>query len=195
MYNYMQETDESLVKLYEQGNDQAFDELLARYQSKVYSYILFIVHDEDRANDVFQETFVKAIVRIRSHKYNECGKFGPWLMRIAHNLIIDSFRIGQAAQMVSGDEEGSTVFNDPTLCDASIEQQMFAEQTYYELEQMVSALPEPQQEVVRLRFYENKSFREIAEMTGCSINTALGRMRYAVINLRKMALHRDLTVS
>ena len=195
MYNYKQETDEALVSLYEQGNDQAFDELLSRHQSKVYSYILFIVHDEERANDIFQETFIKAIVRIRSHKYSECGKFGSWLLRIAHNLIIDTFRLNQSVQMVSGDEEGSTVFNDPALSDASIEWQMLTEQTYSDLEQMVIALPEPQQEVVRLRFYENKSFKEIAEITNCSINTALGRMRYAVLNLRKMAVHRDLTLA
>lgn len=195
MYNYKQETDEALVSLYEQGNDQAFDELLSRHQSKVFSYILFIVHDEEKANDIFQETFIKAIVRIRSHKYNECGKFGSWLIRIAHNLIIDSYRLGQTAQMVSGDEKGSTVFNDQNLSDACFELQMLNEQTYQELEQMVSALPASQQEVVRLRFYENKSFKEIADITNCSINTALGRMRYAVLNLRKMAVRRDLTLA
>lgn len=194
MYNYKQETDEALVSLYEQGNDQAFDELLVRYQSKVYSYILFIVHDEENANDIFQDTFIKAIVRIRSHKYCEYGKFGPWLLRIAHNLIIDTYRVGHAVQMVSGDEEGSTVFNDQSLSDASVELQMLNEQTYQDLERMVAALPEPQQEVVRLRFYENKSFKEIAEITHCGINTALGRMRYAVLNLRKMALRYDLTL-
>lgn len=194
MYNYKQETDETLVRLYEQGNDQAFDELLDRHQAKIYSYILFIVHDEERANDLFQDTFVKAIVRIRSHKYTERGKFSAWLLRIAHNLIIDSFRVEQAVQMVSGDAEGSTVFNDQQLSDASFELQMLSEQTYVELEQMVAALPEPQQEVVRLRFYQNKTFKEIAQITNCSINTALGRMHYAVLNLRKMALRHDLTL-
>ena len=128
MYNYQQETDERLVSLYEQGNDHAFDELLARYQSKVYSYILFIVHDEERANDLLQDTFIKVIVRIRSHKYVESGKFGSWLLRIAHNLVIDSFRVDQAAPMVSGDEEGSKVFNDPTLSDNSYEMQRAMEQ-------------------------------------------------------------------
>ena len=195
MYNFKNETDEVLVSLYENGNDQAFDELLDRYQSKVYSYILFVVHNEDVANDIFQETFIKAIVRIRSHKYVECGKFQSWLLRIAHNLIIDQFRQEQTVQVVSGDEEGCTVFNDQNLCDASIELTMLMEQTFVDIEQMVAALPETQKEVVRLRFYENKSFKEIAQITNCSINTALGRMRYAVMNLRKMALHKDLTWS
>ena len=194
MYNYQQETDERLVSLYEQGNDQAFDELLARYQSKVYSYILFIVHDEERANDLLQDTFIKVIVRIRSHKYVESGKFGSWLLRIAHNLVIDSFRVDQAAPMVRGDEEGCKVFNDPALSDNSYEAQHAMEQVYVELEHMLDRLPGSQQEVGRLRFYQNKSFKEIAELTNCSINTALGRMRYAVLNLRKMAVHHDLTV-
>ena len=194
MQKYLLESDEELVRLYEAGDDSAFDVLLERHQSKVFNYILCMVHDEDRANDLFQEVFIKAITRIRSHRYVESGKFGSWLLRIAHNLIIDTFRIDKVFQTVSTDEEGSKVFADALLLEASHEQKMLSEQTYTEVQELMNRLPDSQREVVRMRFYEGLSFKEIAEKTHCSINTALGRMRYAVLNLRKMAAGRDLTV-
>ena len=195
MNTYCQASDDVLVSLYENGDDQAFDVLLERYQQKVYNYILCMVCDEDRANDMFQEVFFKAITRIRSHRYVESGHFGSWLMRIAHNLAIDSFRQDKNMQMVSGDEEHAPYFNDPSLSEGSIESQLLTDQTFADLREMVRRLPEPQREVVRLRFYEGMSFKEIAAATNCSINTALGRMRYAVLNLRKMSVGRDMTIA
>lgn len=190
------ESDEVLVKLYEEGNDAAFDVLLERHQSHVFNYILGSVHDEDLANDLFQEVFIKAITRIRSHRYVESGRFLSWVMRIAHNLIIDTFRRSQTFPTISGDDpEGPMVFNNPDLSDTNIENRLVTEQTYSDLAEMVSRLPEAQREVLNMRLYENLSFKEIAAKTNCSINTALGRMHYAVTNLRKMAAGRDLTIA
>lgn len=194
MQTYERETDEVLVRLYEEGNDAAFDVLLARHQQKLFAYIISLVRDEDKANDLFQEVFIKAITRIRSHKYVESGRFLQWLMRIAHNLIIDLFRHEQTYNFVSADEQGSTLINSMSLSDASAEHRIVNEQTYADLQEMIYRLPQPQQEVVRMRIYENRSFKEIAAMTNCSINTALGRMHYAVNNLRRMAAQCDLTL-
>ncbi|MBR0201926.1 MAG: sigma-70 family RNA polymerase sigma factor [Bacteroidaceae bacterium] len=194
MRTYQQETDDTLVRLYENGNDEAFDELLSRYQLKIFNYLLYLVHDEEIANDLFQETFTKAIMRIRTHRYTESGKFGQWLICIAHNLFIDLYRKGSHGFTVGGDE-AAKIWTTLDLRDTNIEDELHNEQTYTDLLAMIKSLPEPQQEIIRLRFYENKSFREIAELTHCSINTALGRARYAVLNLRKMAAHCDLTLS
>ncbi|MBR1682621.1 MAG: sigma-70 family RNA polymerase sigma factor [Bacteroidaceae bacterium] len=188
------EADANLVKLYEEGNDEAFDILLERYQAAVYGYILSIVHDSDAANDVFQDTFVRVITQIRDHRYTENGKFSSWVMRIAHNLIIDSTRQRRPFVDIASDTEKERVMNGAKLMTGNKEMELHNEQTYRTLGEMVSRLPEAQQEVVRLRMYEHLSFKEIAEKTHCSINTALGRMRYATINLRKMSATRDLTL-
>ncbi len=192
MQNLSQATDEQLVSLYEQGNDAAFDQLLARYQQKLYSYILSYVRDEDIANDIFQEVFIKAITHIRSHKYVDKGRFLQWLMRMAHNMMIDLFRHQQTFPMVRTEEQGSELRNNIHHSDDSIEESIVKEQTLAEIEQLITLLPQPQQEIVRLRIYDNMPFKQIAELKGCSINTALGRMRYAVLNLRRMAANRDL---
>lgn len=194
MQNLRNETDEVLVKLYEDGNDNAFDILLERHQQVLFNYILAIIHDEDLANDIFQETFYKVITNIRSHRYTENGKFQAWVMRIARNLVIDSVRHSRPIIDIPDDTERDRILNDPTLVVGNVETTYHNEQTLSDLEKMISLLPEPQQEVVRMRIYENLSFKEIAELTNCSINTALGRMRYAVINLRKMAARHDLTL-
>ena len=187
------EKDGVLVKLYEEGNDAAFDVLLARYQRAVFGYICSMVHDEDQANDIFQDTFIKVIMQIRGHHYVDNGKFSSWVMRIAHNLMIDGTRQRRPFVDIADPAEKERVLNDPTLVVGNVEMDYHNEQTYQTLNKMVARLPEVQQEVVRMRMYEHLSFKEIAEKTHCSINTALGRMRYAIINLRKMSAHHDLT--
>lgn len=195
MHTLNLETDEQLVRLYEEGNDVAFDILLERYQKPVYGYILTLVCDTDKADDIFQETFFKAIHSIRSHHYVDSGKFQAWLMRIAHNLIADTHRRQTPIVEVKDDKERHRVLEgNVTMAVGSAEDELHNAQTYSDLTKMIAHLPAPQQEVVRLRIYENRSFKEIADLTQCSINTALGRMRYAVLNLRRMAAKRDLTV-
>ncbi|MBQ9285303.1 MAG: sigma-70 family RNA polymerase sigma factor [Bacteroidaceae bacterium] len=194
MQNLMKETDERLIRLYENGNDAAFDALLERYQQSLYAYILAIVHDEDRANDFFQETFYKAITYIRSHRYTDNGKFFAWLMRIARNLIIDSVRHNKPMVDVVTDDGSAALQNTVSLSVGTVETDFHNEQTISDLTEMIARLPQNQQEIIRMRIYEDLSFKEIAALTNCSINTALGRMRYAIINLRKMAVGKDLTL-
>lgn len=184
--------DEQLVKLYAEGNNSAFDVLLERHQSKLFSYICFTVHNRDVADDIFQETFVKAIVTIQQRRYVETGKFLAWLIRIAHNLIIDFFRQERNENLVSNDETEVDLFNDMRLADTNREMQLVTEQTLDDVKMLMERLPASQREVVYMRFYQELSFKEIAEITGVSINTALGRMRYALLNLRRMATKRDL---
>lgn len=185
-------TDEQLVKMYAQGNNEAFDVLLIRHQSKVFSYICFVVHNRDVADDIFQETFVKAIVTIQQGRYVESGKFVAWLIRIAHNLIIDYFRQERNANLISNDDSEVDLFNDEKLSDPNIEMQIVSEQTLDDVKLLMEHLPANQREVVYMRYYQELSFKEIAEITGVSINTALGRMRYALLNLRRMATKRHL---
>ena len=187
MQTLIQKTDEVLVRLYEEGNDAAFDTLLDRYQKTLYGYILTLVCDTDKADDIFQDTFFKAIHYIRSHRYVDSGKFQAWLMRIAHNLIADTHRRQAPIVEVKDDKERQRILEgNNTMAVGSVEDEFHNTQTYSDLTQMIARLPEPQQEVVRMRIYENRSFKEIADLTRCSINTALGRMRYALINLRKI---------
>lgn len=186
MNNINTMTDHELVTLYENGNDNAFDILLARHQEYVYSYILFLVRKREDADDIFQETFTRAITAIRKHRYQSTGKFNAWLIRIAHNLAIDHARSCTADLYSSRDAFSSNVLNNLKYSEKCQESQIIEQQNLDTLKQMLSYLPENQQEIVFLRFYEDLSFREIAEQKGISINTALGRMRYALINLRKM---------
>ena len=169
MAHYQGMTDEQLVKAYAQGSNEAFDTLLKRHQNKVFNYILRVVKNEDVANDIFQETFVKAILTIKQGRYTENGKFPAWISRIAHNLIIK--------------------------CDATIVDIIIADQITNDVKALICELPELQQEVLRMRYYSNLSFKEIAEKTGVSINTALGRMRYAIINLRRIAKEKQVVLS
>ena len=184
--------DEQLVEMYAKGDNSAFDVLLSRYQQKLYSYILFLVHNEDTANDLFQETFVKAIVTIQQGRYVESGKFSAWLTRIAHNLIIDKYRQDKNANLISNDNDECDIFNNAALSDITVEMKIIKEQSLADVERLVKELPAVQQEVVYMRFYQNLSFKEIAEATGVSINTALGRMRYGLINLRRMVEERGI---
>ena len=189
------ESDEVLVKLYENGNDEAFDVLLDRYQKTIYGFILTLVCDVTVADDIFQETFYKAIVCIRSHRYTETGRFQSWLIRIANNLIVDRHRHRAPIIDTPTSQDQDRLFNREELADGSIEDTFHNDQTVKDIRKMISLLPEPQQEVVRLRIYEKKSFKEIADITHCSINTALGRMRYATINLRRMAARNKMDLT
>ncbi|MDX9748099.1 MAG: sigma-70 family RNA polymerase sigma factor [Paludibacter sp.] len=184
--------DEQLVGLYEQGNNTAFEVLLTRYRSRVYSYIFQIVRDRELTEDIFQDTFIKAIVTIQQGRYFESGKFLGWINRIAHNLIIDHFRKEKNENTISADAFEYDIVNNSKLSDLSIEDIMSNEQVLCDVVRMVDFLPEVQQEVVRMRFFEELSFKEIAEKTNVSINTALGRMRYALLNMRKMASEKDV---
>ena len=187
--------DEQLVEMYAKGDNSAFDVLLSRYQQKLYSYILFLVHNEDTANDLFQETFVKAIVTIQQGRYVESGKFSAWLTRIAHNLIIDKYRQDKNANLISNDNDECDIFNNAALSDITVEMKIIKEQSLADVERLVKELPAVQQEVVYMRFYQNLSFKEIAEATGVSMNTALGRMRYGLINLRRMVEERGIVLT
>lgn len=188
-------TDEELALSYVRGNNQAFDLLLFRNQSKLFSYILFVVHEQDLANDIFQETFVKVITKLQEGRYIDSGKFSAWIMRIAHNVIMDWYRDNRAKNIVetSDDNDLSNVTgNDMT--DFNIEDRYVNEQVLRDVKKMMNLLPPTQREIVFMRFYQEMSFKEIAETTGVSINTALGRMRYAILNMRRMARKNKLSL-
>lgn len=187
-------TDHELVELYENGNDSAFDILLERHQSYIYSYILFLVKDSDVANDFFQETFSRAIVAIRTHRYQTNGKFSAWLIRIAHNLIVDKSRESEATYTVRENQVKPKVLNSLRLSEATREDEIIDHQRRESIRHLLDYLPEPQREVIMMRFYDDLSFKEIAEMTGVSINTSLGRMRYALINLRKLIQEKRISL-
>lgn len=188
-------TDDQLVAAYAKGDNEAFDTLLNRHQSNIYSYILRLVKDEDIANDIFQETFVKAIMTIKQNRYAGDGKFAAWLTRIAHNLVIDSFRQDKALNFVSTDNEDVNVLNRRELSEGTVEDFIIDSQILDDVQQLVQTLPDDQRAVVEMRYYQDLSFKEIAERTGVCINTALGRMRYAIINMRKRAKEADMVLA
>ena len=188
-------TDEELVVCYAQGNNAAFDTLLSRYKSSVYSYIYYIVQDKELAEDIFQETFVKVIVTIKQGGYTENGKFKAWIMRIAHNLVIDSFRQERSENTISNDEVEVDLFNNRDLCEETIEDSLVRRQVLSDVRKLVKHLPDNQREVLEMRYYQDLSFKEIADLTGVSINTALGRMRYAILNMRRMAEENHMELS
>ena len=194
MKNLNSLTDDMLVALYSKGENKAFDELLSRYQDKLFNYIYFVVHNQELAEDIFQETFVKAIVTIQQGRYTADGKFSAWITRIAHNLVIDSFRQERNENTVSNEEGEIDLFNNAELCDDNIEMQMVNDQTLNDVRRLVDALPDNQREVVYMRYYQDLSFKEIADITGVSINTALGRMRYAILNMRRIAQEKDIVL-
>ncbi|XOV92522.1 MAG: RNA polymerase sigma factor [Bacteroidota bacterium] len=177
-------TDGKLLSQYKNGNEEAFAELLNRHQDRVFTTIYLIVKDRYQAEDLMQDVFIKAIKTIKSGKYNEEGKFLPWILRIAHNLAIDHFR-KQKRYPVIITEDGSNIFNTMEFSERPIEDDHIKQDTYNLLKKYIQELPEAQKEVLVMRHYMQMSFQEIAEATGVSINTALGRMRYALINLQK----------
>lgn len=195
MNTFKMMTDEELVVLYANGNNAAFDVLLNRHQSSIYSYIYFVVRNKDLAEDIFQETFVKVIMTIKQGRYTDNGKFKAWIMRIAHNLIIDSFRQERSENTVSNDEVEVDLFNNIKLCDSTIEDHLIKCQVLSDVKKLVDFLPDIQKEVLKMRYYQGLSFKEIADQTGVSINTALGRMRYAILNMRRMAKESHMELS
>ncbi len=188
-------TDEQLVKTYVEGNNEAFDALLLRHQSKLFSYIMRIVRNRDIADDIFQETFVKIIMMLKQGRYTENGKFSAWLHRIAHNLIIDYYRQERVENTVSTDDSETDMLNRRDLCDTNVEDWLVENQIHADVRRLINALPEPQREVLTMRYYQDMSFKEIAEATGVSINTALGRMRYALLNMRRMAAKHNIQLT
>lgn len=188
-------TDEQLVRMYLDGNNAAFDTLLQRHQAKLYSYILRIVKNEEIANDIFQDTFIKIIMTLKQGRYTENGKFGAWLTRIAHNLIIDFYRQEKSENSVSTDDDTTNLLNRRDLCEENIEDLLINDQIRADVRKIIDALPDPQREVVMMRYYNDMSFKEIADVTGVSINTALGRMRYALMNMRRIAEENNIVLS
>ena len=180
-------TDEELAMSYVSGNNKAFDLLLERNQSRLFSYILFIVHDRSMAEDLFQETFVKIISKLHEGKYSSSGKFVSWMLRIAHNAVMDWYRRQKNEKTMEVYNENDLYGDSTSVLDANIENHFVKEQVLRDVQRMMNLLPITQREVVFMRFYQNLSFKEIAELCNVSINTALGRMRYAVMNMRRMA--------
>lgn len=180
-------TDEELALRYVAGNNRAFDELLRRNQSQLFTYILFVVRDRHVADDVFQETFVRAISKLQNNAYRANGKFGAWLTRIAHNVMIDLFRSQKNKNIISIEDDTLTQLSARALLANNIEAECINAQVLTDVKRMVDLLPPVQREVVFMRFYQQMPFKEIAERTNVSINTSLGRLHYAIRNLRKMA--------
>lgn len=195
MVNMSSMNDDQLVKAYAQGNNEAFDTLLSRHQERVYNYIVRIVRNEDVANDIFQDTFVKAITNIRRGRYTDSGKFPAWISRIAHNLIIDYFRQEKSENLQSCDIDEVDLLNRKDLSEATVEDLLITEQIHDDVRMLIDDLPEAQREVLLMRYYRNMSFKEIAEATGVSINTALGRMRYAILNMRRIASEKGIVLN
>ncbi len=186
-------TDNELIQSFQEGNTRAFDALLDRHQERIYNTILFMVKDSYLAEDLIQEIFIKIIDNLKQRKYNEEGKFLPWALRISHNFCVDHFRKVKRTPTIktSDDQDLFEVINHS---DHSADYKMTRKQTHQDIQQLVDLLPEEQREIIVLRHYANLSFKEIATMTNCSINTALGRMRYGLINLRKMMNERGMTM-
>ncbi|MBR4275567.1 MAG: sigma-70 family RNA polymerase sigma factor [Prevotella sp.] len=188
MKKLSQMTDEELAMEYVEGNNHAFDELLGRTQQGIYSYIIFIVKNQEVANDIFQETFLKAITNLQMRRYTPTGKFNAWMIRIAHNAIMDWYRRQKTRQIIDAEDDFDiAAMSDNDLMETSREDLLANAQVLSDVKMMIDYLPDTQREVVRMRYYENLSFKEIAEKTGVSINTSLGRMRYALINMRRLA--------
>jgi RNA polymerase sigma-70 factor (ECF subfamily) len=194
MENLKQMTDDKLVSLYMEGNNSAFDVLLNRHKDRLYNYIYFLVRSREVTEDIFQETFVKAIVTLQQGRYQDDGKFSAWITRIAHNLVIDQFRVERNENLVSNDETDFDILNDAKLSEGTVENRMVNEQVLKDGRALIDELPDCQREVVFMRYYQDMSFKDIAEITGVSINTALGRMRYAVLNMRRIAAEKSISL-
>jgi RNA polymerase sigma-70 factor (ECF subfamily) len=195
MFNAEVLNDNELVQRYVNGDHHSIEILINRHKNRVYSYILLIVKNQDLAEDIFQDTFIKVIRSLKYGRYTENGKFISWVLRISHNLIIDHFRKEKLNGTIPSSSCENDVFNSQKLSDENIEDQMVMEQILFEVKELIKELPEDQQQVIRMRHYMGLSFKEIAELTGVSINTALGRMRYALINLRKLIKEKNLTLT
>ena len=194
MYN---NSDEFLIKQFRKGNSKCFDQLLDRYKQRVFSYIFQMVKDHDNTNDIFQEVFIKVIRSLKKDTYNHEGKFLSWILRIAHNQVIDYFRKDSKMPLAgrSNSNEDYDVFDHIKLEEKSVEDVMIDLQITKDIRLLIEELPKEQMEVVKMRYFLEMSFKDIADKTGVSINTSLGRMRYALINLRKLVTERKLILS
>ena len=188
-------SDRELIERYQDGDVHSFELLIGRYQKQVYSYILTLVKDKQLADDVFQDTFVKVIQTIKSKSYKDDGRFVQFAMRIAHNLVIDHFRKENRIPTVESSSEDYNYIDNVPITDHSVEQGMIVDQVHSDLHRMIAFLPDEQREVLRMRIFDDMSFKDIADITNVSINTALGRMRYALINLRKMMVANNMTLT
>jgi len=193
--NVHNQEDYVLVKDFIAGNEACIEELIRRHKDRVYTYILLIVKNSQLAEDIFQDTFIKVIKSLRRGKYQDKGKFLSWVLRIAHNLIIDHYRKQKLMRTVSNDDSDYDLLNNHKLADATIEDNLVHDQVMNDVKRLIATLPEDQRQVVYLRHYCGLSFKEIADQTGVSINTALGRMRYALINMRKMIKEKNLSLT
>ena len=188
-------SDDQLISLYVDGKNEAFDELLERHKDRIFMYIYHSVKNEDLANDLFQDTFVKAITTIKQGRYVENGHFAAWVSRIAHNLIIDYFRQVKNENLQSTDDDESNILNRKELSQSTIEDDMVASQIHTDVRRLIRTLPASQRQVLVMRYYKNMSFKEIADTTGVSIITALGRMRYAILNMRRLAEEHNIVLT
>jgi len=188
-------TDYELVKEFVAGSQESIELLIKRHKSKVYTYIVLIVKKEQLAEDIFQDTFIKVINSLKAGKYQDNGRFLSWVIRISHNLIIDHFRKEKQLNTISNDNYEADLFNSHNFSDKNIEDLLIQDQIEIDIKKLINQLPEDQKEVILLRHYGELSFKEIAEQTNVSINTALGRMRYALINLRKLIEKHDISLT
>jgi RNA polymerase sigma factor (sigma-70 family) len=188
-------SDYELIVKFVNGDEEAVEELIHRHKNKVFTYIYFTVKKQHLAEDLFQDTFVKVIKSLQEGKYQENGKFVSWVMRIAHNLIIDHYRREKQLCTCSNNDYEMDLFNSPKYSEDTIEQTMVSNQIMQDVRKLIDELPPDQKEIILLRHYGNLSFKEIAEQTNVSINTALGRMRYALINMRKLIKEHDISLS
>lgn len=195
MFRLNELNDNELVQRFIDGDQNSLEILIYRHKNRVYSYILLIVKNQELAEDIFQETFIKVIRSLKRGKYVENGKFISWVLRISHNLIIDHFRKEKLQGTVSNDSLEVDVFNSQRFSEDTIEDQLVTSQILKEVKELVKELPEDQQQVIYMRHYMDMSFKEIADQTGVSINTALGRMRYALINLRKLIREKNIVLT
>jgi RNA polymerase sigma-70 factor (ECF subfamily) len=196
MNNYESMSDEKLALRYIDGDNKAFDVLLTRNQSKLFSYIMFVVRDEEIANDIFQDTFLKVITKLQEGKYTDSGKFYYWITRIAHNIIMDKYRMQQNEHIIEPTEDNNlSNIKSASVLDTYRESEIINEQIMEDVKNIMNALPAVQREVVYMRFYQDMSFKEIADATGVGINTSLGRMRYAILNMRRMAQKHDISLN
>jgi len=187
-------SDQELINAFISGKNTCINEIITRHQSRVLGYIIVSVKDRDIANDIFQDTFIKVVNKLKVGAYNEQGKFVPWVLRIAHNLIIDHYRKTSRVKLVRSTDEYD-IFNQLPFYDSNIEEEIMTKQTHDKIRELVELLPQSQREVLKMRHYQEMNFKDIADSTNVSINTALGRMRYAIINLRKMVDEHGISLS
>ena len=187
-------SDQALLEMYQQGNREAVSQLLERHARRVRDYVRMLVKDNDVADDLTQEVLIKVVKVLDEGRYTDKGRFQPWLLRIAHNRVLDYFRAQKQVKTVSESSAGFDILGSKNFAEPSIEDRLVSEQQAEEVRQLIELLPAEQREVVKMRYYEGMSFKEIAEHTGVSINTALGRMRYALINMRQMIKDKNLAI-